>query len=157
MKYFLKNLVKQEKQQEKKKREVKRHSSGQPTIPAPLVPWSKRSKEPPKNCGGWAWVGEGVVAKVYLHVSLIVIASARVASCISQICVIIKDLKSELIEWFSPQIGATVETFKQRTWHQEVYHLYIHTVLKLLKKKFNQISTVICPDILWGPYLIFSF
>lgn len=59
--------VKQEKQQEKKKREVKRHSSGQLSLPAPLVPWSKRSKEPPKNCGGWAWVGEGVVAKVYLH------------------------------------------------------------------------------------------
>ena len=35
----------------------------------PLVPWSRRSKEPPKNSGGWSWQGEGTVARVYLNVS----------------------------------------------------------------------------------------
>ena len=35
----------------------------------PLVPWSKRNMGPPKNCNGWAWVGEGLEQKVYLNVS----------------------------------------------------------------------------------------
>ena len=35
----------------------------------PLVPWSKRNMGPPKNCNGWAWVGEGFEQKVYLNVS----------------------------------------------------------------------------------------
>ena len=35
----------------------------------PVVPWSKRNMGPPKNCNGWAWVGEGSEQKVYLNVS----------------------------------------------------------------------------------------
>ena len=35
-----------------------------------LIPWSKRSSEPPKKSGGWTWKGEGFVAKVHLNVSL---------------------------------------------------------------------------------------
>ena len=35
----------------------------------PLIPWSKRNMGPPKNCNGWAWVGEGFEQKVYLNVS----------------------------------------------------------------------------------------
>ena len=35
----------------------------------PVVPWSKRNMGPPKNCNGWAWVGEGFEQKVYLNVS----------------------------------------------------------------------------------------
>jgi len=33
----------------------------------PVVPWSKRNMGPPKNCNGWAWVGEGSEQKVYLN------------------------------------------------------------------------------------------
>ena len=36
----------------------------------PLIPWSKRNLGPPKNCNGWAWVGEGSEQKVYLNVSI---------------------------------------------------------------------------------------
>jgi hypothetical protein len=35
----------------------------------PVVPWSKRNMGPPKNCNGWAWVGEGSEQKLYLNVS----------------------------------------------------------------------------------------
>ena len=35
----------------------------------PVIPWSKRNMGPPKNCNGWAWVGEGSEQKVYLNVS----------------------------------------------------------------------------------------
>ena len=34
-----------------------------------LVPWSKRSKEPPKKSGGWSWKTKGFIGKVYLNVS----------------------------------------------------------------------------------------
>jgi len=46
----------------------KRHSGrGLGGLDLPLVPWKKRSKEAPVNSGGWSWVGDGTVAKVYLH------------------------------------------------------------------------------------------
>ena len=34
-----------------------------------LIPWSKRSKEPPKKSGGWSWKTKGFIGKVYLNVS----------------------------------------------------------------------------------------
>ena len=47
-------------------------------VGAPLIPWKVRSKEPPVNSGGWRWKGEGVVAKVYLHVSNYKISVIRI-------------------------------------------------------------------------------
>ena len=55
---------------EKKVRKERR--SGGSNKAVTLLPWSKRSKEAPKNSGGWSWKGEGAVAKVLLNVSLIV-------------------------------------------------------------------------------------
>jgi len=50
---------------EKKVRKERR--SGAHLKPTPLVPWSKRSKDPPRNSGGWSWKGPGFVAKVHLN------------------------------------------------------------------------------------------
>jgi hypothetical protein len=47
----------------------KKSSSDSSRVSRPLIPWSKRNSGPPKNCNGWAWVGEGCEQKVYLNVS----------------------------------------------------------------------------------------
>jgi len=45
----------------------KKSSSDSSRVSRPLIPWSKRNSGPPKNCNGWAWVGEGCEQKVYLN------------------------------------------------------------------------------------------
>ena len=52
-----------------KKTRKERRSGSLAKAGKPLVAWSKRSKEPPKNSGGWSWKGEGFAAKVHLNVS----------------------------------------------------------------------------------------
>lgn len=52
-----------------KKTRKERRSGSLAKAAKPLVAWSKRSKDPPKNSGGWTWKGEGFVAKVHLNVS----------------------------------------------------------------------------------------
>ena len=52
-----------------KKTRKERRSGSLAKAAKPLVAWSKRSKDPPKNSGGWSWKGEGFVAKVHLNVS----------------------------------------------------------------------------------------
>ena len=52
-----------------KKTRKERRSGSLAKAAKPLVAWSRRSKEPPKNSGGWSWKGEGFVGKVHLNVS----------------------------------------------------------------------------------------
>ncbi len=59
----------QERQKAGKKEGRRSAAAAAATAAQPLVPWSVRSKEPPKNSGGWSWRGEGCVARVYLNVS----------------------------------------------------------------------------------------
>jgi hypothetical protein len=54
------------------KKESRRSNVTAAAAAFPLVPWSKRSKDPPKNSGGWSWQGEGTVGRVYLNVSIVV-------------------------------------------------------------------------------------
>ena len=54
-------------------KKVRKRRSGILTKPVKLIPWSKRSKEPPRNSGGWSWKSEGFVAKVHLNVSLFLV------------------------------------------------------------------------------------
>jgi len=51
-----------------KKTRKERRSGSLAKAAKPLVAWSKRSKDPPKNSGGWSWQGEGFVAKVHLNI-----------------------------------------------------------------------------------------
>jgi hypothetical protein len=59
----------QERQKAGKKEGRRSAAAAAATAAQPLVPWSVRSKEQPKNSGGWSWRGEGCVARVYLNVS----------------------------------------------------------------------------------------
>ena len=54
-------------------KKVRKDSSGKkassaPATPVSLVPWSKKSKTPPKHSNGWSWKGEGMPGKVLLGV-----------------------------------------------------------------------------------------
>ena len=60
-----------------KKTRKERRSGSLAKASKPLVPWSRRSKEPPKNSGGWTWKGEGFAAKVHLNVSNIPTVGSR--------------------------------------------------------------------------------
>ena len=50
-------------------KKVKRDSLSRKQSTHGLIPWSKRSKEPPKKSGGWSWKTKGFIGKVYLNVS----------------------------------------------------------------------------------------